>query len=461
MSPFYTVQTKLAGDERSCAHNVISDDVVGSYQAPNGFLKESFRENGSGYYSTSVSTINSMLNAQAKNADPNTNYPYMGCYYEFYELWLMMMFAECGTLDTTDLYCMGVGCTQQETANVDTWNNERIAANSGLKIFASTGAEVKYLGLNTNGLKKGQEGSQQSAYSALVGAYYVPFTKCGEVLSVLDGVTKAGLQSEVGARTHVFHFDADGALQCAKDGSIDLDTGLGMVSNKRYYIIRDVPNCQGIADGVMTAVVNCYVKMNVADGIYIDNTDLTGGYVIYKFSHSVYRGLSMPMDGHLFQLCGAYYTTECREGQYYNKYHCAEKWSDMPPLVNKSCYTDIESAYKLDVLKGLHKRCDVAVIGGWISKADYSYSLFCKTEATAASSHSKECCYLWCGNTIWGEGKDGKPEEGKLGVKAFAVGCSAGYAFASSRSADGDRACSLSFASCAGALAVPQLKLKQ
>ncbi len=461
MSPFYTVQAKLAGDERSCAHNVISDDVVGSYQAPNGFLKESFRENGSGYYSTSVSTINSMLNAQAKNADPNTNYPYMGCYYEFYELWLMMMFAECGTLDTTDLYCMGVGCTQQETANVDTWNNERIAANSGLKIFASTGAEVKYLGLNTNGLKKGQEGSQQSAYSALVGAYYVPFTKCGEVLSVLDGVTKAGLQSEVGARTHVFHFDADGALQCAKDGSIDLDTGLGMVSNKRYYIIRDVPNCQGIADGVMTAVVNCYVKMNVADGIYIDNTDLTGGYVIYKFSHSVYRGLSMPMDGHLFQLCGAYYTTECREGQYYNKYHCAEKWSDMPPLVNKSCYTDIESAYKLDVLKGLHKRCDVAVIGGWISKADYSYSLFCKTEATAASSHSKECCYLWCENTIWGEGKDGKPEEGKLGVKAFAVGCAAYVAYASSRSAYSSIACSLSYAFYAGALAVPQLKLKQ
>lgn len=461
MSPFYTVQTKLAGDERSCAHNVISDDVVGSYQAPNGFLKESFRENGSGYYSTSVSTINSMLNAQAKNADPNTNYPYMGCYYEFYELWLMMMFAECGTLDTTDLYCMGVGCTQQETANVDTWNNERIAANSGLKIFASTGAEVKYLGLNTNGLKKGQEGSQQSAYSALVGAYYVPFTKCGEVLSVLDGVTKAGLQSEVGARTHVFHFDADGALQCAKDGSIDLDTGLGMVSNKRYYIIRDVPNCQGIADGVMTAVVNCYVKMNVADGIYIDNTDLTGGYVIYKFSHSVYRGLSIPMDGHLFQLCGAYYTTECREGQYYNKYHCAEKWSDMPPIVNKSCYTDIESAYKLDVLKGLHKRRDVAVIEGWISIADYSYSLFCKTEATAASSHSKECCYLWCGNTIWGEGKDGKPEEGKLGVKAFAAGCYANDVYASSRSAASSSACSSSYAHYAGALAVPQLKLKQ
>lgn len=461
MSPFYTVQAKLAGDERSCAHNVISDNVVGSYQTPNGFLQESFRENGGGYYSMSVSTINSMLNAQAKNADPNTNYPYMGCYYEFYELWLMMMFAECGTLDTTDLYCMGVGCTQQETANVDTWNNERIAANSGLKIFASTGAEVKYLGLNTAGLKKGQEGSPQSAYSALVGAYYVPFTKCGEVLSVLDGVTKAGLQSEVGARTHVFHFDADGALQCAKDGSIDLDTGLGMVSNKRYYIIRDVPNCQGIADGVMTAVVNCYVKMNVADGIYIDNTDLTGGYVIYKFSHSVYRGLSMPMDGHLFQLCGAYYTTECREGQYYNKYHCAEKWSDMPPLVNKSCYTDIESAYKLDVLKGLHKRCDVAVIGGWISKADYSYSLFCKTEATAASSHSKECCYLWCGNTIWGEGKDGKPEEGKLGVKAFAVGCAAYNDYASSRSANSDNACSISHAFYAGALAVPQLKLKQ
>ena len=461
MSPFYTVQAKLAGDERFCAHNVISDNVVGSYQAPNGFLKESFRDNGGGYYTTGVNTIDSMINAQSKNADQNTNYPFMGSYYEFYELWLMMMFAECGTLDTLDLYCMGVGCTQQETANADTWNNERMAANSGLKIFDSTGVAVKYLGFNTAGLKKGQEGSPKSAYEALVGPYDTPFTKCGEVLSVLDGVTKAGLQGDVGTCTHIFHFDTDGAMQCVKDGSIDLDSGLGMESNKRYYIIRDVPNCQGIADGVMTAVVNCYVKMSVADGIYIDNTNLTGGYVIYKFSHSVYRGLSMPMDGHFLQLCGTYYTTECRERKYYNKYYCAEKWNDMSPIVNKSCYTDIESAYKLDVLKGLHKRRDVAVINGWVSKSDYSYSLFCQTEATAASTHSKECCCLQCNNTIYGAPTSGLPEEGKLGVKNFSVGCVASNNYTSSRSASCYLSADYATNEYAGAFAVPQLKLKQ
>ena len=60
-----------------------------------------------------------------------------------------------------------------------------------------------------------------------------------------------------------------------------------------------------------------------------------------------------------------------------------------------------------------------------------------------------------------GQGKDSLPEEGKEGVKALAVGCSAYDDGASARSADCDRAVGGGNGYFAGAVAVPQLKLKQ
>lgn len=459
MSPFYTVVAKLGTDERSCYHCVINDTVQGSFSQPNGLLKDVFRTDAGGYPTNGQSGIMSLTYSQAKNADANTNYPYMGNYYEFYELWITMMYAECGTLDTTDLYCMGTGCTQQETVNEATWNNERIAANSGVKIFGADGTVVDYGGLMVQSLKKGADGAVEYNMTSLVGNNYYTFTKNGEALTVLDGITKAGLQAKVGNSDSIFHFDASGNLVCTDDGSIDLTTGTGMEAVKRYYVVRDVPNCQGIADGVMTAVVNCYVKMNIADGVYNKTTDLTGGYIIYKFSHSLYRGLSIPMDGMFRHLCGAYYTVSKENGKLVNKFYCAEKWQDLPPLVDKISYTDVANADNLDMMRGLPYKKSVPGSSNWVGTADYGTSLFCFT-AFDGSLHEKEVCFTWNNGTCWGQGKDGYPEEDKFCVKSLVVGCVLRNGNASARTAYCADAVSGSSGYHTGAFAVPQLKLK-
>ena len=459
MSPFYAVMAQLKSDERSCYHCIINDKVQGSFSTPNGLLKDVFWTDAGGYFTYKQSGIDSITYAQAKNADANTNYPYMGNYYEFYELWITMMYAECGTLDTTDLYCMGVGCTLQEAVNESTWNNGRIAANSGVKIFGADGTVVNYGGLMDQSLRKGAGGKDEYNMTSLIGNKYYVFTKNGEALTVLDGITKAGLQTKVGNSGSIFHFDASGNLVCTDDGSIDLTTGTGMEAVKRYYVVRDVPNCQGIADGVMTAVVNCYVKMNIADGVYNKTTDLTGGYIIYKFSHSLYRGLSIPMDGMFRQLCGAYYTVSKENGKLVNKFCCAEKWQDLPPLVDKTCYTDAANADNLDITRGLRYKKSVPGFSNWVGAADYGTSLLCFT-AFDNSSHKKEVCYTWNNGTCWGQGKDGYPEEGKFCVKSLVVGCSSNNGQASARGADCRNAVSNGTGDYAGAFAVPQLKFK-
>lgn len=458
-APFYTVNAKIFDDERSCAHCVISDAVQGTPYTLNGFVKESFRPNANGYYSTGVSSLGSIYNAQNKNADPNTNRPYMGGYYEFYELWMAMMYIECGTLDTTDLYIMGVGLTAANTVTADTWNNERIAANSGIKMIIADGTVAGYGGLMSKSMRKGADGKVDYNLSAVVGNGFYSATKCGEALMVLDGITKAGLQSKVGSSTNVFYFDDTNNLVCST--AINLDTGEGMTANKRYFVVRDVPNCQGIGEGVLTAVVNTYAKFSVADGIYTGSTDLTGGTVIYKFSHSVYRGMSIPLDGAFMQLCGAHYMSgRTADDTVYGKFCCAEKWQDMAPLTNDTAYGDIGTEF--NILKGLNNVKSVSGNAGWVSKADYSLSLFCFTEHRGGM-HTKECRYTWNGNTLWGYGDSntGLPATGKEGVKALVVGCNANYGYASACTAGCSNGVSVDYWDYAGALAVPLLKLKQ
>ena len=456
ISPFYTTNCKLEGDEREQAHCVITDKAVGTYTAPNGFFKEVFKPSGAGYPTQFVSALQSIHQAQNKNADPNTNFPYMGCYYEFYELMLAMMYTECGTLNTTDLYSMGVGCTMQEVADDSTWNDERIAANSGIKYFAADGS-VTFGGIMQQHLKQGVNGSAQYSTVAFVGNSYYGFTKNGEVLSLLDGITKAGLQASVGSAANIFYYDDNNNVVCSSDGSINLTTGEGMVANKRYYIVRNVPNCEGIAEGVMTAVANCYVKMNMSDNIFVNSTDLTGGYAILKFSHSIYRGLSIPMDGLFQQLSGAHYVSGQTASGFYENFYCADKWQDVAPLTNNTGYGDIGTEF--NILKGLSKKTSVSGNTGWVSKADYSQSLFC-FKAFGAGTHSYEVAYTWNDHFMWGY-SDGRPALDKEGVKALVVGCAANHGFASARTAFCFDAVSYGRDSFAGAFAVLELKLKQ
>lgn len=457
-APFYTVNAKIFDDERLCAHCIISDAVAGTSSTLNGFVKESFRPNANGYFSVGISSLDSIHKAQAKNADSNTNRPYIGGYYEFYELWMTMMYIECGTLNTTDLYSMGVGMTTADSATADTWNNERIAANSGIKMIAADGTVAGYGSLMSQSMRKGADGKVDNNLSAVAGNRYNSATKCGEALMVLDSITKAGLQSKVGSSTNVFYFDETNNLVCST--SINLDTGEGMTPNKRYFVVRDVPNCQGIGEGVLTAVVNTYAKFSVADGIYTDSIDLTGGTVIYKFSHSVYRGMSIPMDGAYMFLSGAYYMSgRTAEGTIYGKFCCAEKWQDMAPLTDDTAYGDIGTEF--NIIKGLNNVRSVSGDSGWVSKADYSLSLFCFTKHYG-NMHTKECRYSWNNNRMWGFGdtNTGLPTTGKEGVKALVVGTSVNDTNTSACTISCTASVSALKWNYAGAFAVPQLKLK-
>ena len=457
MSPFYTVNAKLAGDERECAHNVISDSVIGSYKTPNGLFKENFKVNGGGFPSQGISGAKSIFLAQNKNADSSTNYPYMGCYYEFYELWLTMMYAECGTLNTHDIYCMGVGCTRQNPVTDATWNDEKIAANSGVKIIKGDGSVVGYTFLMDNNFANGSSTSMH-LLDGFVGSDHYSFTKNGEALIVLDAISKGGLQEKVGDASNVFYFDANGSIVCSSDGSINLTTGAGMSINTRYYIVRDVPNCQGIAEGVLTAVVNCYIKMSFTDGVTFNGNSLTGGSAICKFSHSVYRGKSAPLDGMFQQLSGALFVSRKSGNNLYTKFYCAKSWKDLPVLTNDNSYTDISNMESLDILRGLTSSVEIQLRQGWSKMANYQFSLFCSVKSGGAANIN-ECFYCSNNGYAWGAGNRGEISEGKACANAFNVGCFSNGTLASARSIESNDAFSFDAYS-SGAFSVPQLVLK-
>lgn len=457
LSPFYTVSAQLAGDKKVCAHCVISDDVRGSGGTASGTVKNALNESGMGYPNWGISGLSAIHMAQNKNADPNTNYPYMGCYYEFYELWVTMMYAEVGTLNATDLYLFGVGCTHTSIANAQTWANAKIAGDSGVKTFKADGTALGYNGIMEQSWKKGADGTADYNLKAMFGGTFYSITKCGELQSVLDGISKAGLQDKVGKMTSIFSIGSDGNMVCSEDGSIDVETGAGMVVNKRYYVVRDVPGCEGLKDGVMTAMANCYVKMEFADGTYYDTVDVTGGWVIGKFSHSCYRGLSMPMDGMFRQMSGVHYTSSLVNGEYVDWLYYAEKWQDVAPLTDDVCYGEVGTEF--NVLKGLRNKVRVKGVSGYVKKIDYTRNMFCY-EDFGGGIHTGECCYTWNDHNMWGQGKDGRAEEGKEGVKALVAGCHADYGLASARTAVCHHAVSYGDSYYAGSLAVPQLKLK-
>lgn len=457
LSPFYTVNAQLAGDKKVCAHCVISDDVRGSGGTASGTVKNVLNESGMGYPNWGISGLSAIHMAQNKNADPNTNYPYMGCYYEFYELWVTMMYAEVGTLNATDLYLFGVGCTHTSIANAQTWANAKIAGDSGVKTFKADGTALGYNGIMEQSWKKGADGTVDYNLKAMFGGTFYSMTKCGEMQSVLDGISKAGLQDKVGKMTSIFSIGSDGNMVCTEDGSIDVETGAGMVVNKRYYVVRNVPGCEGLKDGVMTAVGNCYVKMEFVDGVYYGTEDVTGGWVIGKFSHSCYRGLSMPMDGMFRQMSGVHYTSSLLNGEYVDWLYYAEKWQDVAPLTDDVCYGDVGTEF--NVLKGLRNKVRVKGVSGYGKKIDYTRNMFCY-EDFGGGIHTGECCYTWNDHYMWGQGKDGRAEEGKEGVKALVAGCFAYSGMASARTAHCHYAVSYGVSYFAGALAVPQLKLK-
>ena len=423
LAPWGTVNCQLSGDARSQAHTVINDAAVGTYSTPAAIFKQTYKTSGGGYPSQYCSCVGSIQNAQNKNALATDGAPYMSGYYEFYEILLTLMMAELGTTAHNQLNLFGCGCTPLDSVSATTFNDAQISGNSGWKIFLADGS-VAYQNLWGNEYVRltSADTAKKSLIQGIAGNDYYGVCKCGEAQEVLDAIAEAGLIDKMGINSNIFTYAEDGTIQCISDGSVNVETGAGMTICKHYYIVRSVTGCLGMADGVMTAVVNSYTKMEFADGVVVNssNASLTGCTAICKRSMPVYLGWALPIQGYFVQADGAFYVIEVdANGNQTITFRCAEKPSD---IKGRSTF-GFEAAVggEADIEKGLSKVIrNVIPVGtseGWVSKANYGMSLFCYT-AFGGGSRSHESAYLW----IYPSNNAGA---GKRQVHGSVLGCHA------------------------------------
>ena len=430
MTPCETVNAKIEGEERSQAHCVYNTTLNGMYgTADTSVLKASYINRGAGHAS-SMSAVSSIQNAQNKNTDPLTARPYMGWHHGTYEALLTTMFAEIGSVDHTDVKMFGSGVTAQNIS-ASQFNDDAISGVSGWKIIAATG-ETYYSSYTGTQVYVTSKNKNIQLANGLSSSIYNP-VQLLEGQRILDAIAKAGFIDKIGNKANIFYYDENGNAVCASDGSVNLDTGEGMEMLKFYFVVRDVPRCEGMKDGVMTAVVNRYVKTEIADGCQSTDKKVSfdGAIAILKVSIPVYRGFTLPYVGQFRQMSYAYYTIHNIDGTTHVDYRCTESMEDVQPLTvfNQNAY---QCAYgtKPPMLVGLNKKKDYGVTDmreSYIKSSDYNMSQFCY-KTVGSSVHTHECAYLW----LYPSSNGGV---GTSQVHGSVVGCNAGSSNVSARTA--------------------------
>ena len=480
-NPQYTVNCQIPGvDNVECAHSIYNPAYAGSYTAPSDWFNETFKPNGNGYPSSSISLMQSIWYAQGKNADQKTNRPYMGGYYEFYEIFIALMFCELKSVYHQQANSFGVGCTSLLPDGVD------------LNFFI--GGMDGYSGVqfvlkdNTTTF----EPFYSSTHAVNNNRYFLDgicqdyaVTEMLEPIRVLNDIAKAGLISKIwDAKTEgsankkvIFEYDETGNM---KVSDLDINSGIvnyikNMIPNHKYYQVRNVPNTKGMADGAMTAVINIYVKMTFKDGLKLTEEneperDLTGGCAVYKFSHPVYRGMCL-QDGMLSLMQGCHSVIYCPVDSKYDVYFkCAENIDDIPAQQAESIEYFGDVNKDLEMERGLTKvvqaysyassDTDTMNAYGWAKKADYNASLLCYTQAGGSIS-TGECAYFYNNGSIGNEdtGAILVPPTGRKCVNAVVVGCNPYDVNSSARTVLGNFAVSFGIDYFAGRFALPHLQL--
>ena len=418
ITPHYaTNDVKLDWDSQACPHSIYNPNLeTGNYKTPTPLFKETFKENGKGYMPGYVGSFDSSYRARKKDGG------YQGLYYEFYENWLIAMYLELGSMYFTADNLFGKGCTDYRPNDANWFNSEGSDGVSGIKRVTSDGTHVGYE--PCKGKIKG-----------LVGDYNYDFTESLESIRIMDAIVKANLVDQI-APNKLFTYDSNGNAVAADD-NVDVTTGANMVPNKKYFTVRNVPNCQGLADGVMTAVVNIFVKLTMNDD--------SGDSVIWKFSHPVYRGLEL-FSGMLTQLEGIYWvignTYDGSTNSDWQEFYYANSCDDLDYF--SGCTTAVDtnmsknaatSAQTLSfglgeniplMLSGLTK--GYYTIGhpeGNASATNYNQSLYAHT-AFGRDYTKYECAYIWKYGTSWDGLHGGNPGSSNLSgrwVNASVAGC--------------------------------------
>ena len=451
LNPQYTVNCKIYGvDDVVCAHSIYNTAYEGSYDEPNDIFNETFKPNGNGYSSQYINSMQSIWYAQGKNADQKTNRPYMGGYYEFFEIFIALMFCELKSVYHQSLTSFGTGCTCADPAtDAASFGDKTMRGNSGMMSVQANGTKTYSDLLDSVKISYDSGTTVYVPNSSGLCGFGYGFTEMLEPDRILNDIAKAGLISKIwdGVTADsancsvVFEYDEAGNMKVSDFTNEELATGANMVPNHKYYQVRSVPNTKGMADGAMTAVINIYVKMTFKDGIEIANVDHTGGYAVFKLSHPVYRGMCL-LDSIYSQMQGCHYVTYCIGGtdnsnyKYVTYFKCAENVDDIPAQQAASIeyFGDINK--ELEMERGLtkvvqtHGELTLKQKGdyrGWAKKADYNASLLCYTQGGAGIS-TGECAFLWnngsSGNGDTGHTTDyGLPTAGRKCVNAVVVGC--------------------------------------
>ena len=409
-------------------HSCYNTTYNGSGGSPQAMYKTNFiGATGAqgGYPVMFQSSVASMQRSRAKGSE------HQGIFYEFYEMWLIAMYLELGSLLFTKTDSFGAGCTYN-TPDASNWIS---GGSSGIRIKDGKGEGTDdYSALMDYNYRIGAavdgDTGKIRPIMGLVGNNYYNFEEALESQRFVDALVKSNLVDKVDGVT-VLEYDEKGDVKVSAD--VDLASGSGMTVDKKYYIIRNVPNCQGIGDGVMTYVLNVFVKTSFNANVYHGSVNVGNKEVIFKFSYPTYRGLEL-FSGAFTQIEGIHHIIGNYGGVRKGSIWYAKDYTDIkydPTNFTDADYSVATSTLDEDIpyIKGFVKAGEYdASNSGWVKNTNYDVSLYCATECGGASATSYECGYVWRYGSSWGGDNttDGYPNDGYKNVNASVVGCSAG-----------------------------------
>ena len=369
-----------------------------------------------GYPVMHQSSVDSMTRSR------NKGFQYQGIFYEFYEMWLIAMYLELGSLHFTDINSFGKGCTYN-TPDASNWIS---GGSSGIRIKNGKGNGIDdYSALMENNYRIGGYGDRINPLNGLLGANCYNFEEALESQRFVDALVKSNLTDKVDGTT-VLEYDKNRNGYVKVSSNVDLASGSGMMEGKKYYIIRNVPNCQGIGDGVMTYVLNVFVKTSFDSDVYHGSVNVGGKTVIFKFSYPTYRGLEL-LSGAFTQIEGIHHIIgndggKMKDSICYAKDYTGIKYDPREGSGSHDYYSQISIPdYDIPYTFGFMNAGEYDISSGWVKNANYDVSLYCVTECggpSAPSATSYECGYVWRGSNVG---------DGFKQVNASVVGCSAKY----------------------------------
>ena len=409
-TPGYVQLDRDTNQYHSCYNPSFSGSGCGqyTYQLFNtNFIGEKGAQGG--YPIVDESPLDNMQ--RSRNKGPK----YQGIFYEFYEMWLIAMYLELGSLHFTDIDSFGYGCTNN-THSARDWisgGTSGACIKDGYLTYHD-----KYIDFNRDGFsnRNSPYTSNECLLGGLLGDNVCNVEEALESQRFVDALVKSNLVDKVDGKTVLEYDDSKNGYVKVSDG-VDVASGSGMTEGKKYYIIRNVPECQGIGDGVMTYVLNVFVKTSFLYTVHLDSNDISDKKVIFKFSYPTYRGLEL-FSGAQTQIEGINHVVSQPEDYTYNlSIWYAKDYTDIKydPTHYKDTDTKVPIDEDIPYLKGFVKACD-ADGAGWIKNANYDVSLYCATEC--GGDYVSESTYE-CGEVK----RYGYPGKGYKEVYGSAVSC--------------------------------------